>query len=77
MSHKHNPPRQDRRGHGRNVIKPHAGEASVGVDGRKRKAVINDKQNGQDFDGGAGPEAGAGAGANGPPTTGPYGLSSW
>jgi hypothetical protein len=32
MSHKQNPPRQDRRGIGRSVIRDHAGAASVGHD---------------------------------------------
>jgi hypothetical protein len=68
MSHKQNPPRQDRRGKGRAPVMPHAGKPSVGT----RKPVINDPLNGRDFDGGAGNAPGA----NGPPTTGPNG-SEW
>lgn len=63
MSHKHNPPRQDRRGKGRNVVMPHDGQHSVGT----KKPTILDPQNGSPWG-----EDGSGnaPGASGPPTTG-------
>jgi hypothetical protein len=63
MSHKQNPPRQDRRGLGRAVVRDHAGKDSVGV----KRPTIDDPDNGDPF--GMNGD-GAAPGANGPPTTG-------
>ena len=68
MSHKQNPPRQDRRTIGRSPVRDHAGKPSVGT----RKPVINDPKNGRNYDGGSAPAPGA----CGVPLTGPNG-SEW
>jgi hypothetical protein len=63
MSQNHKPaPRQDRRGIGRSVVKPHAGQHSVGT----KKPTILDEDNGDPFgdDG-----SGSAPGANGPAET--------
>lgn len=61
MSHKQYPnPRQDRRGKGRAVVMPHAGQHSVGM----RKPTILDPTNGNTFSGISG--SGAAPGANSP-----------
>lgn len=41
MSHRHSPPRQDRRNVGRAPVKAHAGTASIGARGRTSRPVTS------------------------------------
>jgi hypothetical protein len=59
MSINHNPPRQDRRGLGRDPVRKHDGVHSVGT----KRPVILDPRNGSPFDAG---NYGNAPGANGP-----------
>lgn len=58
-------PKQDRRGYGRSVVKPHAGIHTVGT-----RTTMEDPTNPDTFSGLA-PGAGNAPGSSGPPTTGP------
>jgi hypothetical protein len=61
MSHKHNPPRQDRRNIGRAPVRDHAGKPSVGHSVGSKKATINDPRNGAPYGEGSGSMPGASA----------------
>jgi hypothetical protein len=63
MSHKQNPPRQDRRSVGRSPVTKHAGVESVGT---SKPPTILDKNNGSPFSMGGGNAPGS----SGPATTG-------
>jgi hypothetical protein len=53
----------------RRVVVQHGNEASLGTKPLDRRKTILSRDNGQDFDGGAGPAAGAAPGSGGPATT--------